>query len=225
MTRPIAVLRPEPGNRATAAAIEAAGHTAIRLPLFEVRPIAWRPPDPAAFDALLLTSANALRHGGAGLASLRALPVHAVGEATAATARGAGFSVAATGTGGAAALIADASDAGVRHALHLAGRDRTMIAPGGIVARVVAVYASAPQPIGNEAVGALAGSVVLVHSARAGARLAAVVDAAGIDRARIALVAIGAEAAARAGPGWQTVVVAPGPRAEALIEAAIALAD
>jgi uroporphyrinogen-III synthase len=37
MTRSLAVLRPEPGNAATAARIEARGLTAIRLPLFEMR--------------------------------------------------------------------------------------------------------------------------------------------------------------------------------------------
>ena len=48
----------------------------------------------------MLTSANAIRHGGAGLERLRSLPVHAVGEATAAAAREAGFAVAGIGEGG-----------------------------------------------------------------------------------------------------------------------------
>jgi len=75
VNRPIAVLRPEPGNRVTAAAIEARGRIAIRLPLFEVRPLAWQVPDPDRFDALVLTSANAIRHGGPGLAALLGLPI------------------------------------------------------------------------------------------------------------------------------------------------------
>ena len=66
MTRPIAVLRPEPGNAATADRIAALGLAAIRLPLFEVRALDWAPPDPAGFDALLLTSANAPRLAGPG---------------------------------------------------------------------------------------------------------------------------------------------------------------
>ena len=40
MTRPLAVLRPEPGNAATTQAIEALGRRAIRLPLFRVMPLA-----------------------------------------------------------------------------------------------------------------------------------------------------------------------------------------
>ena len=43
--RRIAVLRPEPGNARTAAAVEAMGFAAIRLPLFAVVPLAWTVPD------------------------------------------------------------------------------------------------------------------------------------------------------------------------------------
>ena len=64
MSRPLAVLRPEPGNGATAARIEELGFRAIRLPLFAVRALAWTMPDAADHDALLLTSANAVRFGG-----------------------------------------------------------------------------------------------------------------------------------------------------------------
>src|SRR3546814_12298134 len=60
MTRPIAILRPEPGNAVPAAAVAAMGLMAIRLPLFEVRAIAWAAPDPGWFDALVPTSA---KHG------------------------------------------------------------------------------------------------------------------------------------------------------------------
>ena len=44
MSLPIAVLRPEPGNRVTAAAVEAAGRRAIRLPLFEIVAVPWEAP-------------------------------------------------------------------------------------------------------------------------------------------------------------------------------------
>src|SRR3546814_3001824 len=91
------LLRPEPGNAVTAAAVAAMGLMAIRLPLFEVRAIAWAAPDPGGFDALVLTSANAVRLGGIGLDRFKALPVHAVGGATAAAAAQAGFSVVAVG--------------------------------------------------------------------------------------------------------------------------------
>ena len=79
MSRAVAVLRPEPGNAATATRVEAAGLAAIRLPLFAVRALDWTPPDPAAFDALILTSANTPRLAGPGIDSLASLPVFAVG--------------------------------------------------------------------------------------------------------------------------------------------------
>lgn len=222
MSRAIAVLRPEPGNGATAATIEARGRIAIRMPLFAVRPVAWKVPDSKSFDALILTSANAVRHGGSGLSALRPLPVHAVGEATAEAARQAGFHVVHVGAEGAESLVAQAEAAGIRHALHLAGRERTL-GPGGIVAQVVTVYAS--EPCSPQDAPRLAGSVALVQSARAGARLGEVVDGAGLARASIALVAVSARAAQAAGTGWERVVVPDDVRSEALIEAAIALAD
>jgi uroporphyrinogen-III synthase len=222
MSRPIAVLRPEPGNRVTAAAIEARGRTAIRMPLFEVRPVAWQMPGTEGFDALILTSANALRHGGPGLTPLRRLPVYAVGKATADAALRAGFEVALVGEEGAASLLVRAEAAGIGRALHLAGRERT-IAAGGIVAETVTVYAS--ERISPDDVAMLAGSVALVQSVRSGAWLGELVDARAIDRRGIALVAVSAPAAAAAGSGWEQVVVPRAMTSEALIEAAIALAD
>lgn len=223
MNRRIAVLRPEPGNQITAVAIEARGREAIRLPLFEVQPVSWDVPDPAAFDALILTSANAVRHGGAGLGQLTSLPVHAVGEATAEAARAAGFTVAETGTAGAAELIEAAGASGVRRALHLAGRERTL-EPGGIVERVVPVYASEPCAVSREDAAALSGSVALVQSARAALRLGDALDTFGIARSGISLIAASSAIAAAAGDGWEGVTVASSPGGTALIDAAVALA-
>lgn len=221
MTRPIAVLRPEPGNAALAERIEAAGLPAVRVPLFAIRPIAWTAPDPAAFDALILTSANAVRHGGAGLATLRGLPVHAVGSATAHAAAAAGFDVAMTGAHGAAALIAACRDAGVRRALRLAGREHVAVADP-IIADTRIVYASEPVEPGPAGRAVLAGSVALVQSPRAAARLATLAAAL---RPTIAVVAISAAAARAAGPGWQTVRIAPSPDTDTLIALARTLAD
>ncbi|MBX3565437.1 MAG: uroporphyrinogen-III synthase [Sphingomonas sp.] len=218
MSRPIAVLRPEPGNRVTAAAIEAAGRGVIRMPLFATAPIAWDVPDPTAFDALILTSANAMRHGGPGLARLIGLPVHAVGTVTGEAARRFGFNVVTNGDSGAATLLARAEATGTRRALHLAGRERTIEA-GGIVADVITVYASDPLPVNDMAM--LSGSVALVQSARAAMRLREIAA----DRATIVLVTISSAVAEAAGDGWERVVVSPAPSSEAMIDAAMALAD
>ncbi|NYT41598.1 uroporphyrinogen-III synthase [Sphingomonas sp. R-74633] len=222
MSRPIAVLRPEPGNRVTASAIEAAGREAIRLPLFTARPVAWTVLDPAAFDALLLTSANALRHGGPQLDALLHLPVYAVGHVTAEAARRIGFQVAHIGTGGAAELVTAAEAAGVRRALLLGGRER-MLGAGGVVAQAITVYASEALEIDPAQAVRLRGAVVLVQSARAAKRLAELV--APDHRAITSVAAISARAAEAAGPGWRRIEVAADTRPDTLIELALQLAD
>ena len=222
MSRSIAVLRPEPGNHVTAAAITARGHQAIRIPLFEVRPLPWESPDPARFDSLILTSANALRHGGTGLFPLQGLPVYAVGRVTADAAHRTGFLVVRAGSEGVVALLDLAEAEGVKRALHLGGRDRTLYA-GGIIAEAITVYAS--EAIEPEDPARLDGAVALVQSARAAGRLAEVVDTAGLDRGRIAIAALSERAASAAGEGWERISVAPSTDSEALLEVAIALAD
>lgn len=224
MSRAIAVLRPEPGNAATAARIEAQGLAAIRLPLFEVRALDWIPPDAASFDALLLTSANTPRHAGPGLAAFKHLPAYAVGEATAAAARDAGLDVVALGERDGAALIETAAARGVRHALLLGGRDRAM-ASHPIIAATIAVYASEPLTVAVEALDRLAGSVVLLHSPRAARRLADLVDRAGLDRDNVRLAAISQAAADAAGSGWGGIAAAARPEDDALIALARTLAD
>lgn len=217
--RPIAVLRPEPGNAATAGRIAAAGGTAIRLPLFEVRPLAWAAPDPADHDALFLTSANAVRQAGPELARLAVLPVHAVGRATAAAATAAGLHVVAVGHADGTALAAAAAAAGVSRALHLAGVDRAVATLPG-VSRVVATYASAPVSVDPAQLEALNGAVALIHSRRAAARLAELFA----DKATTTLVTISRAAGEAAGGGWAGIVVAPAPDDAALVRTALALA-
>ena len=103
-------------------ACRALGLGAVAVPLFEVEPLAWQVPDVDRFDGLLLTSANAIRHGGEGLEALRTLPVYAVGEATADAAREASFAIATTGEAGIDRLL-DAIPDDLR-LLHLCGEDR-----------------------------------------------------------------------------------------------------
>jgi uroporphyrinogen-III synthase len=211
MTRPLAVLRPEPGNTATAARIEALGLTAIRLPLFETRPLAWTPPDPDRFDALLLTSANAVRHGGEGLTALRHLPVIAVGEATARAARAAGLTVEAVGANDAAEAVR--LSAGKR-LLHLAGRDRVDV---GVEA--IAVYAADPLAVAS--IAPLAGSVALLHSVRAAHRFAELVERDAVTGLRIAALSRAVRDAGPALPG----AFADRPADTALVTLAARLAD
>ncbi|MEG3124544.1 uroporphyrinogen-III synthase [Sphingomonas sp. GB1N7] len=220
MKRALAVLRPEPGNAATIARIAAIGLRAISLPLFEVAPLAWTPPDPAAHDALILTSANTLRHGGAGLAALRALPVFAVGAITAAAAANAGFRVVIIGEADAATLLAQAETQGISRALYLGGRDR-MVSSGGIVTATISVYASRALPIRPEQIAELRDQVVLLHSVRAARAFAGLAG----DRSTYRIATLSPAILNAAGPGWQRAVSAAAPSDEALIAAAVTLAD
>ncbi len=222
MNRRVAVLRPEPGNAATCARAVALGFDTISLPLFEVVALPWSPPDPADHDALLLTSANAARLAGGGLRRVAQLPLLAVGEATAAAAHVAGMEPAITGVLGASALIEQAADRGFARLLHLGGRDTT-IAVGGIVRRSIAVYASIARPVDPAALAMLAGSVALVHSARAVETLATLVDAASINRRTITLVTISTQVAQASGAGWAEIAIAPAPNDRAMLETAAAL--
>lgn len=208
MSRTIAVLRPEPGNAVTAARVAALGHRVVRLPLFAVCAVAWEARDPAAYDSLLLTSANAVRHGGDGLAALTALPVHAVGQATADAARAAGFTVVAVGDAGIEAMRPPG------RVLRLVGREHRGFGKG----EAVVVYASeALRPDISE----LRGRVALIHSPRAGRALAGMIA----DRTDIAIAAISLAAAEAAGTGWRVLAVADRPTDAALIALASALAD
>lgn len=214
MTRAIAVLRPEPGNARTVAVVTSLGLRAIPLPLFAITPLAWQA-TAADYDVLLATSANAFRHGGEGLSALRGLPVVAVGGATAAAARGAGFTVEAIGDGDAAALVPFVTG---RRLLHLAGREHRAL-PG---ADVIAVYAADPVAVPPAAIQALAGHVALLHSPRAARRFSALVPAA--IRPTIRLATLSPAIAVAAGKGWAEIAVAPALRDETLVAVAAELA-
>jgi uroporphyrinogen-III synthase len=219
MSRPALVLRPAPGDAATAGRLLAAGLRAIRLPLFAVVPLPWTVPQ-ESFDALLLTSANAIRHAGAGLERLRGLPVVAVGAGTAAAAGQAGLHVTMTGSTDGAAAVALARERGWHRLLRLAGRERTHLA--GITD--VPVYASDPLDVPAGALTPAEGSVVLLHSLRAARRFAALADRDDIRRDAVRVAAISGAVADAAGPGWDQLAIAPLPNDEALVAAAAKLA-
>lgn len=218
MSRPLAVLRPEPGNAATVQAIEALGRRAIRLPLFRIVPLPWDGPPASDHDALILTSANAVRQAGAGLQRYATLPVHAVGMATAAAARAAGLHVVATGDSDGQALLDAAERAGVRRALLLTARDRA-VAGHAVLSTIRAVYASEAIEAVDAAL--LASTVALVHSPRAARRLAMLAE----DRGAIAVAAIAPAVAQALGTGWRAVAVAERPDDATTIAAALSLAD
>jgi uroporphyrinogen-III synthase len=190
------------------------GLEVVACPLFRVEPVEWSTPSPAGYDALLLTSANAVRYGGAGLLSLKVLPVHAVGVATAEAAREAGFRVETAGSGDVVDLLASLPAS--LNLLHLAGEDRREAASEHQVeARIV--YRSAP--IEAPGLPPLAGLVVAVHSSRAGSRLAELAD----SRGGTSIAAISRAAAEACGNGWQQLEIAEQPDDPSLLALAAML--
>ena len=219
MSRPVLVLRPPPGDASTAALVEAAGLRALRLPLFATVPVAWARP-PGVFDALLLTSANAVRHAGEALDSVRDLPVVAVGATTAAVARAAGLTVTVTGTGDAADALARARARGIMRLLRLSGRERTLL-PG---VTDVTVYAADPVALAPGALSVAQGAVALLHSPRAARRFAQLIDRDAVPRAAVRIAALSAAVAAAAGSGWAACAAVDRPRDAALVALAGRLA-
>ncbi|MCT2558931.1 uroporphyrinogen-III synthase [Tsuneonella sp. YG55] len=209
MSRPLVILRPEPGCSQTLAAARERGLEATGAPLFAIEPVAWNPPDADTADALLVGSANVFRHGGGALDAVRPLPVWAVGDVTAAAARDAGFSVERTGRGGLQSLLAGAASG--MTLLRLAGEVHVDLAPPAGVALVErVVYRAVPLPLDAAAAGILrGGAVVLAHSAEAARHLASECDRLAIARDLVAVAALGARIAVAAGPGWRAVRVAP----------------
>jgi len=211
--RQLLLLRPEPGLTASAERARDMGLVVIACPLFRIEPVAWEAPDSRAYDALLLTSANAIRQGGSELERLKSLPVHAVGAATAAAAAEAGFSVETVGE-------KDIDDL-VRHLaspprlLHLAGEDHRSADLPRLDRKIV--YRSATIEVPD--LPPLEGLVVAIHSPRAGARLAELVP----GRSQTIAAAISEAAATAVGEGWLHVEVAEQPSDSSLLALAAML--
>ena len=212
----ILVLRPQPGADETAARARALGLEVMVAPLFAVRPLAWTAPDPAGFDAVMLTSASAARQAADGLTPFKSLPCYTVGEATAAAAQEAGFTDIRVGPDDGAALLMMMAEDGISSAFHACGEDHLAFDHPAIAITRVPVYAAeavARLPVAPE------GALALLHSPRAAALFGALVH----DRSVVAIAAISARTARAAGEGWKSVAVATRPRDQALLELAAKL--
>lgn len=224
----VLVTRPQPGADTTAERLSALGHDVRTAPLFTVHSLQWSPPG-EVIDALMVTSANAMRLSGPLLEAWRALPCYAVGEATAKAAAERGFTRIIVGDGDASALAAQMAADGVGVALHLAGREHRAVAGGALRIVTRTVYAADPVGrLGADVESALsAGTVdrVLLYSARAAGAFAALMDGAGIDRGGVALGAMSDRVADAAGEGWRGIAVAPAPVEDQLFAACGLLCD
>ena len=218
--RRLFVLRPEPAAHRTVERARALGMDVTLIPLFELEAVEWSPPDPEQFDGILLTSANAVNMGGGQLESLRRLPVHAVGDATAVAAEVAGFGVASIGRGGVQDLL-ESIEPNAR-LVHLCGEDRRAPdQPKQDISQVTVYRARAiDDPL---SIAALRNQVAVIHSPRAAARLAELVPEE--DRLSVRIAAISAAAADAAGSGWADIRIASSPNDSALLALARSLCE
>ncbi len=209
----VAIIRAEPSANRTASLAQEFGLATIIAPMFEVGPLVWKPPEPEQFDAILLTSANALHHGGDGIKNYLHLPAFAVGEKTAMVARDAGFQIAATGNGGIEELAPSISGSDVKNLLWLRGLHHNGFkAPDHMSVQNFAVYENRACPLpACLSTGTKDRFAVLLHSARAARHFATEADAAGLIRGNIIIGTISENVAMAAGKGWGEVIIASQP--------------
>jgi uroporphyrinogen-III synthase len=213
------IIRPQPGADATAQRARNAGFEPIVMPLFAIERLPWQNVSPADFDAVLLTSGNAVRAAGEGLEQIRDLPVYAVGTATARALEQASLHSAFIGTGGVDELIAAAIDHGLTKLLWLAGEEHSAPLPKPeIELDIRIVYRSAAlAPAADFREALRQADVVMLHSARAAKHFAALCDEAAVSRQDICIAAFSQIIANSAGEGWASAVVAPQPNDTALL--------
>ena len=223
---PLLILRPEPGASMTAKRAFDEGWKPIVSPIFRIEPIAWGSPDPAGYDALFVTSANAVRQSGKAITQYTGMPAYAVGSATARALKAAGFEDIRTGRGDAAMMLEAAAENGVAKALHLAGEDYRDVGHDAIeIDRRIVYRSAAVDRLGEKALVALreGGGVVLLHSGRAAELFGTLCDGARMARGKIRIAALAPAVLAAAGPGWRATTAAHKPDDAALLAAAARL--
>lgn len=223
---PLLILRPEPGASMTAKRAFDEGWRPVVSPIFRIEPIAWGSPPSAGYDALFVTSANAVRQAGKAIGAYRDMPAYAVGDATARALKAAGFVDIRTGRGDAAMMLEAAAENGVKSALHLAGEDYRDVGHDAIsIDRRVVYRSAAIDRFGEKALTALreGGGVVLLHSGRAAENFGKLCGIAKIPRGRIRIAALAPAVLDAAGPGWRESTAAAKPDDAALLAAAARL--
>lgn len=224
MTPKLLILRPLDGALQTERRAKDLGLSPVVDPLFTVESIDWSGPVAEDFDALLLTSANALRFGGAQLEAYLSLPVLAVGEKTAEAATAAGFQVEKTGGTDARDLLSQLDDGLYPNILWLAGEQHTELSIKSRYLEIVPVYRSKAIALGQEAVACLAEeTIILLHSARAARHFLSELERLRLPANIHHVLAFSEKAAEAAGQGWKSVQSAEHPDDDALLSLASTL--
>jgi uroporphyrinogen-III synthase len=228
----VLITRPQPGAARTAERLRTLGFEPVCLPLTEIRPTGAELPAGRIFDAVAVSSANAIRHARQSLPrALAGLPVFAVGRRSAEAAAKAGLANPTTGPGdgqGLAALMTGRLPRGARVA-YLCGRVRTLgfeetLRAAGIETTPVETYDTVVLDYPEEGLRATLGSeafdAVLLYS-----RIAAIAFSTLTDRSvmsllltRAVFVCMSERVAEPVIPAWGARVrIAAGPNEEAML--------
>jgi uroporphyrinogen-III synthase len=236
----VLVTRPAPDHTTTASTLRGQGFDVLLAPMLRFEPIAFELNADAHFDAVLVTSVNALRALAETSARQRWLttPLYAVGERTAQAARDLGFDSVMAANGDGASLrdlvVAQARARMLKKSaklLYLAAADRAVnlddeLSPLGFEVVTVTTYRMIATPDLPEDVCAsfTAGRIeaVLHYSARSAHSFVAAARAAGLEIMALAVphCCISANVAAVLREAGATqVAVAAAPDEDALFEA------
>lgn len=212
--KPCIIVRPEPGNQATAEAARALGLSVVAAPLYSIIPVEFNIDLSISYDAILITSSNSIRSSLPVLKQLTHLPLLAVGKASAQAARKAGFDTIITGDTDGQALGQKAFELGFRHVLHLVGDPYKPVRVEGLTCDVRTVYRAAELPVPPELEAALQEPcVILAHSPRAARRLSELASAKNAS----SMIALSAQVAKAAGDGWKHLLWPERPSADAML--------
>jgi len=227
----VLITRPEREATALATALGQRGHVAVIAPLFRLD-ILHPPGDFAAAlascQAVLLTSANGAR-ALAEASDQRSRPILAVGDTTAATAEGLGFTAVTSAAGDSdslAELVRQRLDPKVGPLVHVSGVDIAgEIAPDGFEVRRFALYearqADALPDSARAALQARALDAATFFSPRASTLFARLVTAAGLADACRAVSAVAISPAAAeplSALPFKATVAAPRPTRQAVLD-------
>jgi uroporphyrinogen-III synthase len=227
----VLITRPRERALELARELERRGDTPLIEPLLAIEPVAGMVPAVDGVQAIVLTSTHAVP---ALSAAAKALPVFAVGDATAAAARRAGCGTVISAAGAAPDLarsIAARCDAGAGALLHLSGEHVTeglgeaLAAAGFALRRQVAYWAVAAPALAPATVEALAArqvEAVLLFSPRTARIFVELIGSHGLLEPVAGVAAICLSAAV-AQPcraiAWRAVHVAARPKLGSVLEA------
>ena len=238
----VLIIRPEREATALATALAERGHTPVIAPLFRLEflhPPAEFSAALAACQAVLLTSANGAR-ALADASEQRGRTILAVGDTTASTAEGLGFSAVTSAAGDGAALAELARqrlDPKDGLLLHVSGREvaadlAAALEPAGFEVKRFVLYDAREETAlpdsARAALEARALDVVTFFSPRAASIFATMVDDAGLTGALRSVTAVAISPAAlapAAGLPFKAVVAAERPSRQAVLDEIDRLAE